>query len=119
MHELSIAMEIVESLTGELMETPGQVDVVRLRVGAFSGVIPEALVFAWEIACDGSRFAGSQLEIADVPVVARCESCNADRTIESIQLLQCPVCNSPTPDIVAGKELEIMSVELTENGQAG
>jgi hydrogenase nickel incorporation protein HypA/HybF len=119
MHELSIALRIVETLTEELADQPGRVESVRVKVGALSGVVPDALRFAWDAACDDSRLAGSALEIEEVDVVARCPRCEADRVLDSVQLLQCPVCGSLTPDIVAGRELEIVSVEIDDDGEAG
>jgi len=36
---------------------------VRIRVGALSGVVPDALTFAFDVAADGSRLAGARLDI--------------------------------------------------------
>ena len=53
MHELSIANSIVESLTEEMAGTLGRILTVRLDVGVLSGVVPDALEFAWGAACEG------------------------------------------------------------------
>ena len=64
MHELSIAMSLVESICDELPRL-GDVRVrsIHLRIGALSGVAPEALQFAFDVASGDSRIAGAQLEI--------------------------------------------------------
>jgi len=64
MHELSIAVSLVETICDEL---PGlgevRVAMVTLRVGALSGVAPDALAFAFDLATDNTRIAGAQLHI--------------------------------------------------------
>jgi Zn finger protein HypA/HybF involved in hydrogenase expression len=63
-HELSIAMSLVDAVCEELPRLGGaSVRVIRIRVGAMSGVSPDALLFAFDAATDGSAIAGSSLEI--------------------------------------------------------
>jgi len=45
MHELSIAMGIVEAATEEAQKRGVQVSAVHLRLGALSGVVKDALLF--------------------------------------------------------------------------
>jgi hydrogenase nickel incorporation protein HypA/HybF len=118
MHELSIANSIVETLTRELAGEPGRVRAVRVDVGVLSGVVPDALRFAWDLACEGTRLDGAGLEIREIPLMVHCESCEADRTLPGIDRLRCPVCGEATPVIVAGKELNLREVEMT-GGAAG
>ena len=68
MHELSIAVNIVD-IACEEAERQGdsRVDAVYLNLGVLSGVVKEALLFSWELACEGSRIAGARLAIRDVP----------------------------------------------------
>ena len=68
MHELSIAVNIVD-IACEEAERQGdsRVDAVYLNLGALSGVVKEALLFSWELACEGTRIAGARLAIRDVP----------------------------------------------------
>jgi hydrogenase nickel incorporation protein HypA/HybF len=64
MHELSIALGLIDTICEELPKL-GAVSVrsVHLRVGALSGVAPDALTFAFDVAADGSPIAGARLEI--------------------------------------------------------
>ena len=48
---------------------------VHLRLGAMSGVVKEALLSSFEMACADTPLAGSRLVIEDVPVVVFCPSC--------------------------------------------
>jgi hydrogenase nickel incorporation protein HypA/HybF len=68
MHELSIAVNIVD-IACEEAERQGdsRVDAVYLNLGVLSGVVKDALLFSWELACEGSRIAGARLAIRDMP----------------------------------------------------
>lgn len=113
MHELSIAMSIVEMAQEESDRRGGvQVHAVHLKVGQLSGVVREALCSCFEMACENTQLQGSQLVIEEVPVVVYCPSCQTRRTLDSMQLFCCPHCNTPTPDVVQGKELELVALEI-------
>jgi hydrogenase nickel incorporation protein HypA/HybF len=67
MHELSIALGIVEGVTEEASQHGGGiVRAVMLRLGRLSGVVREALLFAYDAACAGTALEGSELRIEDV-----------------------------------------------------
>ena len=112
MHELSIAMSIVELAEEEAERRGVQVTAVHLRLGALSGVVKEALLGSYEMACEESPLKGSRLIIEDVPVLISCPSCKAQRPITSIQLFCCAECGSPGSEIVQGKEIEVSALEL-------
>jgi len=68
MHELSIALSLVDAVCDELPRLGERVSVRRvvIRVGALSGVVPAALKFAYDVATEGSPIAGSGLDIEEV-----------------------------------------------------
>jgi hydrogenase nickel incorporation protein HypA/HybF len=114
MHELSIAMSIVELAEEEAQRRGVQINAVHLKLGALSGVVKEALLFSYEIACEETPLKGSRLVIEEVPVVVFCPSCRAQRSISSIQLFCCAECGTPTSEIVQGKEIEVSALEIEE-----
>lgn len=114
MHELSIANGIVETVSGELASEPGRIVAVAVEVGVLSGVVPEALSFAWEAASQGTRLEGAKLKIRRKDAVVHCEECDADRALPSIDRLRCPVCDAYAPDLVSGRELRICEVEMRD-----
>jgi len=69
MHELSIAMSLVDCVCEELPRVgpDTQLVAVRIRVGALSGVVREALSFAFDVAASESPLAGVALDIEDTP----------------------------------------------------
>jgi len=114
MHELSIAMSIVELAQEEAEQRGVQIEAVHVRLGALSGVVKEALLSCYEMACADTPLAGSRLLIEDVPVVIFCPSCRAPRPLSSVQLFRCPECGSPSSEVVQGKELEMVALEIKE-----
>jgi hydrogenase nickel incorporation protein HypA/HybF len=112
MHELSIALSILEVATEEAGRQGGRVVAVHLRLGPLSGVVKEALVSAYDLAREGTHLAGAELVVEEVPVVASCPACAANRTPASVLEMCCPVCGTPMPEVVAGRELEVVALEI-------
>jgi hydrogenase nickel incorporation protein HypA/HybF len=113
MHELSIAVSMIDQIIEE-SESRGGLDVeaVHMRLGVFSGVDKEALLFAYELACEGTPLHGSRLLIETVPLVIHCAVCQQNRTPPSVYQLSCPECQSPGQRIVSGREIEVASLEV-------
>jgi hydrogenase nickel incorporation protein HypA/HybF len=114
MHELSIAISIVELAEEEAERRGVQVDAVHLKLGALSGVVKEALLSCYGMACKNGPLEGSRLVVEEVPVVIFCPSCRAQRPLSSLQLFCCTECGTPTAEIVEGKELEVVALEIRE-----
>jgi hydrogenase nickel incorporation protein HypA/HybF len=115
MHELSIAMSIVEMAEEESASRGhAQILAVHLKLGLLSGVVKEALLFSYEMACASTVLEGSQLVIEEVPVKVFCRNCDTRQEVASIQWMACPVCGAPTSEIVQGKELEVVALEMKE-----
>ena len=91
-----------------------QVNAVHLKLGALSGVVKEALLFSYGLACEGTRLEGSRLIIDEVPTVIYCTVCEAERQLDSIQRFCCSVCDTPAPDVMQGKELEVVALEIQQ-----
>jgi hydrogenase nickel incorporation protein HypA/HybF len=111
MHELSIALSILDLVAEEAERRGGRVVAVHLKLGPLSGVVKDALLSAYDLAREGTSLAGAELLIEEVPVVARCSACAAERTLVFPQLC-CPTCGAPTPDVVSGRELEVVALEI-------
>lgn len=115
MHELSIAMGIVDAALEESQKRGVQVSAVHLRLGALSGVVKDALLFSYEMACQDTPLEGSRLIVEDVPVAVFCPQCQEKRILPSVQSFACPQCGAPTRDILQGKELEVFALEVEES----
>jgi hydrogenase nickel incorporation protein HypA/HybF len=115
MHELSIAMSIIELVQEESDKRGGaQVSAVHLKLGPLSGVVKEALLGSFEMACEDTPLKGARLVVEDVPVLIFCRSCQANRPVSSVQLFCCAECGTPSAEVVQGKELEVVALEIEE-----
>ncbi|MBI5101298.1 MAG: hydrogenase maturation nickel metallochaperone HypA [Nitrospirae bacterium] len=114
MHEVSIALNVLDIITAQCKKEGYQrIDAVRLRIGRASGIMPDALSFAFE-AIKGDSIAGhAGLEIEEVPVTGSCRDCNAVFTSDGEYVLACPVCNSGSFSITGGRELDIIDMEVS------
>ncbi|HET6894152.1 MAG TPA: hydrogenase maturation nickel metallochaperone HypA [Candidatus Baltobacteraceae bacterium] len=113
MHEASIALAIVDEVCERASaERIARVTMVRVRIGALTSVVPDALLFAWELATDGTVASGSRLEIEPVPLAIECAPCGAERIIERGSLPVCPECGTSSNTILRGRELIVNAMEV-------
>ena len=112
MHELSIALCILDLAAEEAERRGGRVCAVHLKLGPLSGVVKEALRSAYDLAREGTPLAGAELVVEDVPVVGYCPACAAERTPAALPLLCCPDCGGPLPEVRRGRELVVVALEI-------
>lgn len=116
MHEMGLALEIIDIATASIPAdlAGARVERVNLTVGKLSAVVPESLRFCFQVASRETPLEGAELNIEEVPVVARCHQCDHQWTIET-PVFRCPVCDGTRIEVVSGRELDIRSIELEEN----
>jgi hydrogenase nickel incorporation protein HypA/HybF len=113
MHELSIALSIID-LAEEEIEKRGatRVTAVHVKLGLLSGVVKDALLSSYGLACEGTALAGSDLKIEEVPIVAYCARCEAPRSVSSVEWFVCPECHAPISQLLQGRELQVVGMEI-------
>jgi len=112
MHELSIAMSIVDLAQEEADQRGVQVNAVYLRLGMLSGIVKESLIASYEMACFDTPLQASRLIIEEVPVVIFCPVCKVERQLSTIQFFCCSECGAPSSEIIRGRELEVTALEI-------
>lgn len=113
MHELSIAMNILDFAEEESERRGGvRVLAIHLKLGPLSGVVKEALQSAFGLARENASFPEAELVIEELPLVVYCPSCKENQEAISIQELACRACGTPTGQIVSGRELEVVALEI-------
>jgi hydrogenase nickel incorporation protein HypA/HybF len=112
MHEMGLAMSVVDEVTRVLEDFGPQARALRVtvQVGRLRAVVPEALDFCFEVASHRSRAAGARLVIEEVPIRVRCATCAREWIVERVEFF-CPTCDGPV-EILSGKELLLRSVEV-------
>ncbi|MGB7749164.1 MAG: hydrogenase maturation nickel metallochaperone HypA [Verrucomicrobiia bacterium] len=112
MHELSIMQSALDQVLEKARQAgASRVHVIRLRIGVLSGVVPDALQFAFEALADGTPAQGAQLLIEDVPARFWCAACNHE--FEATRMFaECPDCHRSSTELRAGREMELTSLEV-------
>ncbi|WP_055586152.1 hydrogenase maturation nickel metallochaperone HypA [Peterkaempfera griseoplana] len=120
MHELSIAVAVVEAVE-ELAREHGadRTEEVRLRIGTLAGVEPDALRFSFTVAQQGTVLEGARLVVEQVQARARCASCRTSFVVGSPLSLHCPGCDAPAVEVTAGRELDLAGVRFAEPAPGG
>src|SRR5262245_45744319 len=110
MHELSIALSLLDAAEEGARGHDGRVAAIHLKLGLNSGVVREALTLAYEMAREGTPFEHTELLVEEVAAIGYCPACAADQFLTS--LLICPVCGGPTSELRSGRELEVVALEI-------
>jgi hydrogenase nickel incorporation protein HypA/HybF len=115
MHEMGIAMQIVEiavaSIPSELKNV--QVKRVNLKVGKLAAVVPESLQFCFQIAIQDTPLRDADLNIEEIPLRVRCADCQTVWTAHEPTFV-CPQCTGGSIEMISGRELDITSIEVVE-----
>jgi hydrogenase nickel incorporation protein HypA/HybF len=114
MHELGITQNIVAIVAEHAGGRP--VRRVVLEIGAFAGVMTEAIRFCFDVVAKGTPLEGATLEIREIGARARCRSCGLEFTQTSL-FSPCR-CGSRAFDRLSGEELNIKAYELAEERAA-
>lgn len=77
MHELAITEGIVATVTEKLPDK--KITLVRLEIGALSGIVADSVRFCFDLVAEGTPLEGAELEII--------ESAGADLRIVSVRMV--------------------------------
>lgn len=108
-HELSIAQSVVDAVCERAGDR--RIITVRLEVGRLCAVVPDSLLFCFDVVTAGTHAEGASLCIDEVPASARCRACGDSFSPPDMFLL-CP-CGSADVEVLAGQELRILSMEVS------
>ena len=112
MHEMSIAMSIVDAVEAKAREEGGEkITAVELEIGKLSGVETESLRFCFSAAAGNSMLEGARLDIREVQPEGECLDCGNRFPVE-FHYVKCISCDSYRVEVVAGRELAIRSIML-------
>jgi len=115
MHEMGIAMQIVEiaiaSVPADLKNA--QVKRVNIKVGKLAAVVPESLQFCFQIAVQDTPLCDAELNIEEIPLRIRCTDCHVEWVAHEPVFL-CRKCNGKAVKMLSGRELDITSIEVED-----
>ncbi len=113
MHEIGLMQETINmALDHAKNQNAHKIHSLKMRVGDLSGVIPEALQFAFDVMINDTIAQGAKLYIETIPVTCYCLNCQTNFQPDDI-IYQCPHCDNLSTKILTGKELELTSLEVS------
>ena len=113
MHEFGIMQFTLETASQKTRAAGAtRIHRFKVRVGRLSGVVPEALRFAFDGLKAGSIAAEAELEIEEVPTICWCQDCATEFETADLNY-ECPRCHQPSGDLRHGRELELASLEVS------
>ncbi|ABB24318.1 hydrogenase maturation nickel metallochaperone HypA [Pelodictyon luteolum] len=117
MHEMSIAMSIVDAVDAKARaEGAVRISLIELKIGKLAGILPEALRFCFSAAATGSLAGQAQLVIDEPDGRGRCSDCGHEFSVD-FYYARCPECGSLRIVIVSGEEFLIQSIIIDEEGE--
>ncbi|MGI6220994.1 MAG: hydrogenase maturation nickel metallochaperone HypA [Coriobacteriales bacterium] len=112
MHEFGLTQAVVETASASAREAgAARVTEIRLTVGELTQVVEEAMDFAFEVLRRGTICEGARLTIDFIAPRSRCLDCGIEFAHDALHR-KCPECESPFTQVIAGRELEITSIEV-------
>ncbi|MEW6417965.1 MAG: hydrogenase maturation nickel metallochaperone HypA [Nitrospirota bacterium] len=113
MHEVSIALSLLDIAKRYCKEEGYKgVESIGVRIGKASGVMSEALLFAFDAIKIGTIAEKAHLIIDEIPISGFCSTCNNNFTVEEAYVLFCPRCGDTLFRLETGKELDIYEMEV-------
>ncbi len=114
MHELSIATSLIElACEHARKQNAGRVRRIKIRLGELSGLM-RPLYFCFSYASKGTCCENAILEIEEVSLTVMCPRCDEVKTPDSRYSFSCPTCSTPTPEVVTGREMQLVALEVAE-----
>ncbi len=112
MHELTLATSLVD-LASEHARRNGATRVtgISIRLGVLCGM-GRSLYFCFKPAARNTPCAEAVLTIYEVPLTVQCPQCHEPKTPRGPYNFRCPDCGCPTPKVLTGREMELISIEI-------
>ena len=112
MHELAVTRSLVDLVKTE-SERQGFTKAleIRLKVGEYSGIVPECIREFFPIAAKGTAAEKAELVIEPVEAAFRCLDCGYEGQIERKSAC-CPTCGSTAVRLTAGREFYVESLKV-------
>ena len=115
MHELALAQGMLDIALEELARhNCTRLKLLRVEVGALSGVVCESLSFAFESLVKGTVHEKAVLDIVRIPLKLRCGSCQCEFEGEHGpgELSACPQCGEVLGHtVLSGRQMQVTWLE--------
>ena len=111
-HELSITQNILDiALQAAAQQKASRIREIRLRMGPFSGVVPECVQMYLDVLAKGTPAEGAKIKVTTVPLKVLCRDCGREGEIDRAHIA-CPFCGSLRLKRLSGREFLVESLEV-------
>ena len=112
MHELALTEGIISIVESEKKKHGFErVSEISLKLGEYSGVIPECMEEFFPIASKGTAAAGAKLVFEKVPSRFECRRCGWRGGLEK-GIFACPECGGGNLRMTAGREFYVENIKV-------
>lgn len=113
MHEVSIAQSLLKIAVDNCKkEGYTNIELIKVKIGRASGVMADALLFAFDAIKIDTIAEKATLTIDEIPVSGFCESCKNSFTVDEAFVLSCPHCGAVSIRVETGHELHIYEMDV-------
>ena len=112
MHELSVTKSLIDLVETEARKQGFRKTLeIRLKVGEYSGIVPDYIVDLFPYAAKGTVAEGAALVFESVPASFRCADCGYEGAVERREAC-CPRCRSTALRMTAGREFFVEELKV-------
>lgn len=112
MHEMSIAQSVLDIAVGEMEKRAARhLRKIKISIGEFSGVVKEALEFAFDVLKADTPASEAEVEIQVIPMTAECVLCGPVVCRLNDLNLNCPTCGAVIR-ISGGREMRVDYLDI-------
>ena len=114
MHEMAIAQSVFDIAFGEANKhADAKIRKIKLSIGEFSGVVKDALDFAFEVQKKGTAAADAEIEIEVVKLTATCPECGEAECKLNDLKFSCSNCGRQLT-ITSGREMKVDYIDIDD-----
>lgn len=112
MHELALTQSILRIVEEAAADHPVQrVKEVRIKIGDFSGVMPESIRYYFDLLSRDTIARGALLRLERLPIRMTCRSCGWQGEMDRHRI-ECPGCGGIDLRLDQGREFYVESIEV-------
>ena len=109
---MSVANSVLDIALGEMEQrAASNIRKIKISIGEFSGVVKEALEFAFEVLTPNTAASGAEIEIEVLPLTAECAICGPAVCRLNDLNLTCPGCGG-TVRLTGGREMRVEYLDV-------
>jgi len=113
MHEASIALGLLEIATRHCKKEGYKgIESIKVKIGKASGIMSDALLFAFDAVKIGTIAEKASLSIEEIPISGYCNCCKSHFSVEDAFILSCPKCGDVSLNVETGRELDVCELEV-------